>query len=126
MGTNQKIMTQLRNDLDREIKQIKADYFALKDGNPFVLWFAEARITGDRAKALEGIVGQPGDMGVDALYVDEGLNLIHAVQGKRHNNLNANDNNDLVKFARFAIDLWSPKFKQALESTNNMPGIQAR
>ncbi len=126
MGANQKLSMQLRRELDRELKQIKADYFALRDGNPFVLWFAEARITGERAKAMEGVVGQPGDMGVDALYVDEGLNIVHAVQGKKHDNLNANDSNDLLKFARRATDLWSPKFHQVLKSMENKPGIQAR
>ena len=125
MGANQKLVMQLRRDLDREIKQIKADYFALKDGNPFVLWFAEARITGERAKAMEGIVGQPGDMGVDALYVDEGLRIVHAVQGKKHDNLSANDSNDLLKFARRATDLWSPRFAQVLKSMDK-PGIQAK
>lgn len=44
MGASQKLLTQLRKQLEREIKQIKVDYFPLKDGNPFVLWFAEARI----------------------------------------------------------------------------------
>jgi hypothetical protein len=126
MGANQNIIMQLRKDLDREIKQIKADYFALNAGNPFVLWFAEAKITGDRAKAMDGIVGQPGDMGVDALYVDEGLNIIHAVQGKKHDNLNANDSSDLLKFATCARDLWSAEFNQVLESMNTKPGVQAR
>jgi len=126
MSANQNLIMQLRKELDREIKQIKADYFALKDGNPFVLWFSEARIIGDRAKTLECIIGQPGDMGVDALYVDEGLNMIHAVQGKKHDNLNANDGSDLLKFATCAVDLWSPKFNQVLESMKNKPGIQAR
>ena len=116
MGASQKLTVQLRKDLDREIKQIQTDYFALKDGNPFVLWFAEARITGDRTKALEGIVGQPGDMGVDALYVDEGLSMIHAIQGKKHDNLKANDSSDLLMFARCATALWSPKFGQVLKS----------
>jgi hypothetical protein len=126
MSANQKVIMQLRKDLDREIKQIKADYFALNDGNPFVLWFAEAMITGERSKAREGIIGQPGDMGVDALYVDEGLSIVHAVQGKKHDKLKVNDSNDLVTFARRATDLWNPKFYQVLKSMENQPGIQAR
>lgn len=126
MRVNHMIIMQARKDLNREIKQIKTDYFALKAGNPFVLWFAEAKITGDREKAFDGIIGQPGDMGVDALYVDEDLNIIHAVQGKYHRNHNANDSSDLLKFARRATDLWNPIFGHELNSMKSQPGIQAR
>src|SRR5262245_4180439 len=73
MGQNQKLIMRLRRELNRETKQIKHDYFILKPDNPFVLWFAEAKITGNRAEARDGIIGEPGDMGVDAVYLDEGL-----------------------------------------------------
>ena len=126
MVNSQNLLMQVGKDLEREIKQIKTDYFALKDGNPFVLWFVEARLTGERARALDTIIGQPGDMGVDALYIDEGLNIIHAVQGKKHNSPQFNDSGDLLKFARCAADLWSPQFPQVLESMADKPGIHAR
>lgn len=126
MDANHKSITQLMRELDGEVKQIKSDYPFLKDGNPFVLWFAEANITGDRAEAAGGIIGQPGDMGVDAVYVDEGLRMVHLVQGKYHDKLNANDGDDLLKFAGFATDLWSPSFKQTLKSMAKQPGIAAK
>jgi hypothetical protein len=126
MGAKQKLIVQLRKELNREIRQIKGEYFALKPGNPFVLWFAETKITGNRADAFKGIIGEPGDMGVDAVYVDEGLRMVHVVQGKYRDNLNANDSNDLLKFARLASDLSNPNFNQTLKSMENQPGIAAK
>jgi hypothetical protein len=126
MRANHKLLTQLNRELDREVKQIKRDHPFLPLGNAFVLWFVEAKITGDRANALKAIIGQPGDMGADAVYLDEGLRMVHLVQGKYHQKPDANDSADLLKFARFGTDLCSAGFKQMLKSMGKQPGIPAK
>jgi hypothetical protein len=125
MRANHKTKAQTMKDLDRELKQIKGKYHNLRDGNEFVLWFAEARITGKREDAYEGIIGQPGDTGVDAVYVDEGLRLVHLVQGK-YVKPNSNNNMDLLKFGRDGSALWASDYKRGLESMQPPPAPNAK
>jgi len=115
MGANHRTNAQLMKELDKELKQIKEKYHGLRDGNEFVLWFAEAKITGKREEAYGGIIGQPGDTGLDAVYVEEGLRLVHLVQCK-YVKPSANNNADLLKFARDGSALWAPEYKRVLDS----------
>jgi AIPR protein len=111
---NSKGLLALFVKLQAEVKAVKADYPALKDDNAFVLWVSEAYLLGDRNKAFAGITGGPGDKTVDAAYTDERNGVIQLVQGKYHI-ADANDDLDLLKFAKVAADFWRPEFAKDLK-----------
>jgi len=122
MPTNHKTIAELMKGLNAEVRRIKEKYHFLRPGDPFVLWFAEAQIVGDREKAKEGVIGEPCDTGVDAVYVDEGLRIVHLVQGKYHYpNWRANDKADLLKFAEIAGEIWDRKYEEMLNEKNVAP-----
>jgi hypothetical protein len=103
MGT--KLFASSMDELRKEIRDVKAEYFHLKDDNAFVVRFAEAHITGDRGKAFEGVIGSPGDLQVDAVYIDRVNRIVQLVQGKYHR-ADANDDAELLRFAERAQDFW--------------------
>jgi len=118
MGPKDKIGSASMDDLRKAIRDVKTEHFHLKDDNAFVVWFAEAYVVGERAKAFEGVTGSPGDQKVDAVYIDGGNRIVQLVQGKYHQS-DANDDAELLAFAEIARDFWDRKSDKKWEQAGS-------
>src|SRR5262249_38250640 len=69
-------------DLKGEIEHVRKRHPELSSDNAFVLWFLLAYLTDDNDKALQALLGEARDVGVDAAYQDDEARRIYVIQAK--------------------------------------------
>ncbi|MDK2463585.1 MAG: hypothetical protein QI223_02265, partial [Candidatus Korarchaeota archaeon] len=106
------------DDIRETVEEVRADHPKLKAHEAFVAWFCEAYLVGERAKAIECLTGAPGDMGIDAVYVDHRFGQVHLVQGKYHTSPGTQENAAVRQFAELAADFADPDAEEHWEKAS--------
>jgi len=91
-------------ELKRELQEYRENFPKLSNDELFVLWFLRAYVTDDEQQAVSSLTGGPGDKGVDAVLVDDGVKVVFVVQGKYRKKVGAKaeKRNDVISFADLA------------------------
>ncbi len=95
------------NDLKKELESFKEKFPKLSLNDLFNTWFLRAFITEDEDAAIKALTGKTNDKAVDAILIDEKLNLVIIVQGKyrKYFSKSSEKRADVFEFADLANNL---------------------
>jgi hypothetical protein len=86
-------------ELHVEIAHLRKHHALPADDQAFVLWYSTVALTGSEAGARNTLVGGPGDVNVDASYIDDANQTVFLVQAKyRTSGTAAENRTDILAF----------------------------